>query len=274
MFTEVTTHSGRITVEACGPVDAPALLIAVVGTSRGLVVESNAAYRAELAQHYRLVFWDYPPSQFGRAATNAPPFTAARVVEDYLAVADAAKVGKFAYFGYSFGGNSGLQLAKRHPERLTALVVGGWPAIGADFGAMLTACRGMYETSVDPEKYPNFASMLPSDPEQRARIVGSYRSFFEYYDSLQDLDKPAQEELAKSLTMPRLNFADALDIVASLGPGGEVGPTLIRNEATLNAMGWSTRVLHVATDSATAHSLAMEAKVVTPLLREFLREVL
>ncbi|GAB2600945.1 hypothetical protein GCM10027034_37630 [Ramlibacter solisilvae] len=274
-FFEAVTLSGRIRVEACGPTHAPALLIAVIGTSRGFGPGPSLAYREALGQKYRLVFWDYPPGPFGgERAGDAPPMTPSRVVDDYIAVADIAGIQKFAYFGYSFGGNSGLQLAMRHPDRLTALAIGGWPAMEGGFGAMLAGSRGLYESSVDSEKYPEFAAALPTDPVQRQRIVNQYLNFVEYYEVLQDFDDAAQRSLAMSLKMPRLNFADALDVVGTLGPGAEIGPRLIRNEAELRSMGWATRVLHVAKDSATAHFVAMDAGVVAPLLDEFLTQVL
>jgi pimeloyl-ACP methyl ester carboxylesterase len=55
---------------------------------------------------------------------------------DILAVADAAGVDRFAWFGFSFGSVVGLQLASR-TNRLSALVCGGWPPLGGQYAETL-----------------------------------------------------------------------------------------------------------------------------------------
>ncbi len=55
---------------------------------------------------------DYPPT--GLAAVGAvASFDPAQVCADILAVADAAGADRFAWYGYSWGGVVGLQLAAR-----------------------------------------------------------------------------------------------------------------------------------------------------------------
>jgi len=67
-------------------------------------------------------------------AQGVKPFTVRR--SDILAVADAAGVDRFAWFGFSFGGVVGLQLASR-TNRLSALVCGGWPPLGGQYAETL-----------------------------------------------------------------------------------------------------------------------------------------
>ncbi|MFO0444000.1 MAG: alpha/beta fold hydrolase, partial [Betaproteobacteria bacterium] len=59
-----------------------------------------------------MLLLDYP--SIGRSRDIAPEaLTADRVCADLLGVADAAGCERFAYWGYSWGGNVGLQLATR-----------------------------------------------------------------------------------------------------------------------------------------------------------------
>lgn len=58
------------------------------------------------------------------------------IVADILAIADAAGADQFAWWGYSFGGAAGLQLAAR-TGRLSALVVGSYPPLWQPFSDML-----------------------------------------------------------------------------------------------------------------------------------------
>jgi pimeloyl-ACP methyl ester carboxylesterase len=96
-------------------------------------------YLERLTDRYRVLLMDYP--SIGRSAAIDPPqLTADRVCADLLGVADAAGLSRFAFWGYSWGGNVGLQLASR-TDRLAALVVGGWPALGAPYEALLAAAR-------------------------------------------------------------------------------------------------------------------------------------
>ena len=56
---------------------------------------------------------------------------------DILAIADAAGADQFAWWGYSFGGAAGLQLAAR-TDRVSALVVGGVPPVWQPFSHDMT----------------------------------------------------------------------------------------------------------------------------------------
>src|SRR5215471_13352560 len=83
----------------------------------------TAGYEAHLAQH-------------PKPHTLTPDAVAA----DLLAIADAAEAERFGYYGYSWLALSGLQLAIR-TDRLTALVMGGYPPLGGPYPAMLAVTR-------------------------------------------------------------------------------------------------------------------------------------
>src|SRR5262249_699216 len=77
-----------------------------------------------LSEFFRVVAFDYE----GNAMNEPKPqtLTPDNVAKDILAVADAAHVDRFVYYGYSWLAVVGLQLAIRS-TRLSALVMGGWP---------------------------------------------------------------------------------------------------------------------------------------------------
>ena len=86
---------------------------------------------------------DYPPT--GADAVGAvASFDPDHVCADILAVADAAGVDRFAWYGYSWGGVVGLQLAAR-TNRLSALICGGWPPIGASYRDMASVAQRLAE---------------------------------------------------------------------------------------------------------------------------------
>lgn len=61
----------------------------------------------------------------GHGASDAPagPYTLVMLTDDALAVADAAGLARFAFAGVSMGGAIGMDLAIRHPARLTRLML-------------------------------------------------------------------------------------------------------------------------------------------------------
>jgi pimeloyl-ACP methyl ester carboxylesterase len=57
----------------------------------------------------------------GRSTRTSQPFSYAQMADDYLALLDYLKIGKVALVGWSDGGIIGLDIAIRHPERLSKL---------------------------------------------------------------------------------------------------------------------------------------------------------
>jgi pimeloyl-ACP methyl ester carboxylesterase len=57
----------------------------------------------------------------GRSTRNAEPFSYGLMASDYLALLDYLKIEKTALVGWSDGGIIGLDIAMKHPERLTSL---------------------------------------------------------------------------------------------------------------------------------------------------------
>ena len=70
----------------------------------------------------RLVFWDH--RGHGRSGPLPDgPVSMELFADDAIALADSLGLETFAVFGHSFGGWVALELAIRHPDRVTALIV-------------------------------------------------------------------------------------------------------------------------------------------------------
>jgi len=72
----------------------------------------------------------------GRTGDAPGPITFERLADDAAAVLDAAGVTRADVFGYSMGGSAAIQLAVRHPERVSKLVSA---AAGSRFDTMYPA---------------------------------------------------------------------------------------------------------------------------------------
>lgn len=156
---------------------------------------------------------DYPPSGDQARAVESV-FTPDRVREDVLAVADAAGAERFAWFGYSWSGVVGLQLALR-TQRLSALICGGWPPLGAPYREMARVAGAIAERSEQPKNMATFYRGLESWPE---------------YEAL------------SRLTVPRLAFAGSKDAIVTDGLTARIGPLVAEHSAEPSGwVGWCGR---------------------------------
>lgn len=179
-------------------------------------------YLSRLVDHYRVLLVDYP--SIGASIDIAPEqLTAERVCADLLAVATAAGFDRFTYWGYSWGGGVGLQLASR-TSRLKALVIGGWPPI-----------RGPYQAIADA------AERKQHDPEPSSRVVlrskAQYTQWIHYNRSVQHgWDEAAALHAMRGL--PKLVFHGERGDLVEAGIPVPIA-SLVRNHAArLRALGW------------------------------------
>jgi hypothetical protein len=179
---------------------------------------------------------DYP-----RREEDARSFTPNRVSDDMLAVADAVAADRFAWFGFSWGGAVGLQLAAR-TNRLTALICGGWPPLGGPYVATLSVTE----------------SLASKIPEAQTMVT--------YYRGLQNWP---EREVVSKLTVPRMTFAGTDDIVGLPGAMTPIGPVIAQHRVELERMGWTVRTV-----DGFGHDLVGRPDIVVPLIREFLDPVL
>lgn len=85
----------------------------------------DSGYIEALKNDYQLVLLDAR----GHGDSDKPhapeAYTAAHRVGDILAVLDALHIERTHFFGYSYGGRAGLELACWAPQRVRSLVIGG-----------------------------------------------------------------------------------------------------------------------------------------------------
>ena len=228
---------------------------------------------AGLASRFRVVAADY---EGHRVATPAPDtLTPDALAADALAIADAAGAGAFAWYGYSWLALTGLQLALR-TDRLWALAMGGYPPLDGPYAAMLEVTRAAHALSVAAAAAPpiepgEVVEVTPGDWDsvQVRTSEAQTQQFVTMYEALATFDDRA---VLDRLTIPRLAFAGDRDTI-EYGPAWgdtvvRIGEPLAANRATLEAAGWTVRVL-----PGLDHMSAMASDVVLPLLRNWLETV-
>ena len=213
-----------------------------------------------LSDAFRVVAFDYE----GQCLRTPKPdtLTPANTASDLLAVANATGADRFAYYGYSWLAMLGLQLAIR-TDRLSALVMGGFPPLGGPYEEMLRVTTATYEMAsgvqVPPSADESEWSGISLSREQTQQFVTLYQE-------LQEFDDQAAQG---RITCPRLCFVGSVDEIQYGKSWGNVlvslaGP-IMRGQAYLEDLGWDVQVL-----DGLDHIQAMQARQVVPILRSWL----
>ncbi|HEX2035455.1 MAG TPA: alpha/beta hydrolase [Chloroflexota bacterium] len=287
---EARLHDGStIEIEVHGA--GPALLLPIDPRPvEGPAAEELRKYGADpalgrsliegLSDAFRVVAFDYQ----GQVTRTPKPetLTPDNAVADLLAVADAAGVERFAYYGYSWLAVIGLQLAIR-TGRLTALIMGGFPPLDAPYADMLRVTTVAHEMAVAAKSaaQSTAGSGQRSDaPTAQAAVKEAKdsewstvslsedqtRQFVTLYQALQDFDDRAAQA---RLTCPRLCFVGSADEIQYGKSWGDVhlnlAEPIVRGRADLEALGWDVVVL-----DGLNHMQAMQAAQVVPILRSWL----
>jgi pimeloyl-ACP methyl ester carboxylesterase len=226
-----------------------------------------------LRDTFRVVAFDYEGHvlQVPKPATLTPD----NLARDFLAVADAAGAERFAWYGYSWLAVGGLQLALR-TDRVTALVMGGWPPIDGPYAEMLPVTTAAHRMATQPRDRtaPASAPAASEEPDWSSVEItlseAQTRQFVTLYQALQGFDdRAAQARLA----CPRLCFAGSADNIDYPERWGGVrvhtAAPLLEHRAELEGYGWEVRVL-----DGLDHTQAMQAAAVLPVLRPFLSAAL
>lgn len=204
-----------------------------------------------LTPRFTVLLADYPG--IGRSKNCDPStMTASRVVADLLGVADAAGIGRFAWAGYSWSGAVGLQLATRS-DRVSALAIGGWPALGAPYAAIHAASVAKIGD------VPESAMVILRDPDQ-------YRQWSTFYASL--LDWPEAEAVAEIACPKLLYFGGDGDLVEA-GYPVPIASACRDNRNRLEAQGWQVDEI-----AGFGHEVIGQNQLVVPLVQKFLSGVL
>ncbi|WP_433236265.1 alpha/beta fold hydrolase [Streptosporangium sp. CA-135522] len=220
-----------------------------------------------LGDTFRVIAFDYE----GHVLSTPKPdtLTPAAVAGDLLAVADAAGADRFAYYGYSWLALSGLQLAIR-TDRLSALVMGGFPPLGGPYAEMLRVTAATHEMSVSAQDAPRI-SQSSSEPGDWSSVEvtmtrAQTQQFLTLYQALQGFDDRAAQA---RVDCPRLCFVGSEDEIKYGERWGDVhvsmaGP-IVDRRGELEDLGWDVRVL-----DGLDHTGAMQAAHVVPVLRPWL----
>ena len=204
-------------------------------------------YLVRLTDRYRVVLIDYPA--IGRSADIAPDaLSADRVCADLLSVADAAGFDRFAWFGYSWSGAVGLQLADR-TDRLSALVIGGWPPLDAPYAAIHAA-------SIDR------IGQVPDSAMAILRSTDQYRQWSTFYASIAHWDEGVA---VARIACPRMIFFGGEGDLEEAGHDVPIASAIRNTRPVLEAAGW-----HVQEFPGEGHSLIVKPELVVPALRHFL----
>ncbi|GAB1823098.1 alpha/beta fold hydrolase [Herbidospora sp. RD11066] len=262
-----TLHDGaEIEIEVHG--DGPAFLLPVNPrpADDGPATEAMRAWGGEpdlgfnlvngLKDRFRVIAFDYEGHCL---AVPKKDLTPGNVVGDFLAVADAAGAETFAYYGYSWLGMLGLQLALRS-RRVTDLVMGGYPPLHGPYREMLAVTEAAWEFAKNPA--PPAANVAPGDWDNATPSASPAQTgqFMALYQELQEFD-----DRSVALDIPRLCFAGSEDaIVYSDKWGGvtvDIAGPLLREREEIEVRGWEVRVL-----DGLDHMGAMRSAVVLPIL--------
>jgi len=259
--------------------DGPAVLLPVSTTmSDGEAAEQMRAWGADpnlghtLATSLadaglRVIAADYE----GHLAEHPKPRTlsAATVATDLLAIADAAGVGRFAYYGYSWLALAGFQLAIR-TDRLTALAMGGFPPLDGPYGSMLTVTRAAHRMALaNRDKQPAAAELQPGDWDavEVTQTPDQTQQYVTLYESVQNFDERAALD---RLSIPRLVFAGANDNIRYGAKWDSayvaIADAVRRRRDELTRQGWTVELI-----PDTDHIGAMQASNVLPILTPWLK---
>jgi pimeloyl-ACP methyl ester carboxylesterase len=281
---EATLHDGStVAVEVHGR--GPTVLLAVNPQPvEGTQAEEMRRWGADpalgrslidgLSDAFRVVAFDYE----GHVLQVPKPdtLTPANVASDLLAVGDAAGADRFAYYGYSWLALAGLQLAIR-TDRLTALVMGGFPPLGGPYEQMLRVTTATHELASSEGSSAATSQPSADSPDELdwSQVEVSLtepqtRQFVTLYQALQDFDDRAAQA---RISCPRLCFVGSADEISYDERWGGVHVSLadpvVNRRAELEALGWQVRVL-----DALDHMQAMQAVNVLPILRPWLSATL
>ena len=205
------------------------------------------AYLEQLTDRFSVLLVDYP--SIGRSADIAPDqLTADKVCADLFSVMDAAGFHRCIYWGYSWGAAVGLQLVYR-ADRFTALALGGWPPLGAQYDAALRA-------SLEQINNP------PAAVQVVLRSAAQYAQWSTFYASVQDWP---EAEVAATVSCPRLAFVGA-EGDTDAGSEDILNATILKaNRTKLESLGWDVAIIDGA-----GHDVALKPNVLVPVVRAFL----
>lgn len=208
-----------------------------------------------LSRRFTVLVADYPGIGESRDIDPAT-LTADAVCADLLSVAAHAGFDRFAFWGYSWGGSVGLQLALR-TDRLTGLIVGGWSPMGAPYETIL---KGAWISLPNP----------PASSMAILRNKAQYRQWVTYYESLEGYSESVALARVKC---PRLVYvgehadSDAGDLHLPIASAVKA------NTAELKRAGWDVAIVPGLDHGGVLMNPAAVLKAVTPFINRLSTEI-
>jgi pimeloyl-ACP methyl ester carboxylesterase len=201
-------------------------------------------YLERLTDDYRVLTMDYPNvGQSKRFPQDQ--FTAQRLYDDLLDVADAAGFDRFIWWGFSWGGLIGLQLASRS-DRVAALICGGWPPLDGPYADMLKAIR-----------------VIAADPPPRYTMP--LDQYITFYESIQEWP---EGDAVRRIQCPKMTFVGSADELDIGGVPIRLAAAIQRRRGDLESQGW--RVTEIP---GRDHWIYQDPNTVVPVVRQFLDPV-
>jgi pimeloyl-ACP methyl ester carboxylesterase len=133
----------------------------------------------------------------GRSTRSAKPFGYQLMADDYLALLDHLGIEKVALVGWSDGGIIGLDIAIRHPERLSRLFA---------FAANYTP-EGVKATVADD---PTFKAYIARAAKDYARLSPTPEEFDEFVAQISEMwatEPNYSQDQLRAITVPTVIFA-------------------------------------------------------------------
>lgn len=208
---------------------SPRLHYAVLGSGPTCLVchggpgLNHAMYRTldPLANGRRLVYWDHRGHGDSESLPDQP-VSMALFADDAVALADRLGLDTFAVFGHSFGGWVAQELALRHPERVSALIL----------AATTPGQLGDTEARDDDQGPPPsdaVRALMATTPTTDAALVDLYRNLAPFFlrgadqtNFVSALDPARVSATSMARVFEALEAWSAVDRLGSLGM-----PTLV-----------------------------------------------
>ncbi len=169
-------HDGcRLRAWLHGPAEGP-----LVALTHGVSLDAHTFDRqvpALVEAGYRVLTWDI--RGHGRSQPMGPALTMEQVADDLIAILDAVGVDRAVIVGQSFGGMMIQDLLDRYPDRVSAMIVLGAPALGDRPGPVMRVLQRLRVQMIKawPDRLLRwvFATMVTKDPDVREYVSGATR---------------------------------------------------------------------------------------------------
>lgn len=224
-----------------------------------------------LSGQFQVLYFDYEGHLFQHPEPDR--LTVDYIVRDLLLIADEMGIRSYSYYGYSWLGLIGLQLALK-TDRLESLIMGGFPPYEGPYEEMLIVTEKTYglaemfhagHAASKPFQSPEEADWddmeVSMDPRTAKQFLTLYRSLGGFDDRL----------IQGELKIPRLAFTGEEDTIVYGERFGNVTVDMAglmkKNRTSLEMLGWNIEILQ---GKGMDHTKAMQSATVLPLIKPWL----